>query len=734
MTRHPDLREDEWENFVSAITVESLGEEKDVNETTLHSNNAEDEVLEWSVILESNGTNINYKLDTGSQVNILPKKEYTKLIHTPKLHPAKVKLTSYNGTDMPVVCKCIVTLKNGYQEYKVLFIVAEMDSVPLVGLNTCKKLNLINRLTVDCEYSSLINEYSDCFGEIGSLSKVHHLTIDGNFSPVIQAPRKVPFALREKLKDELDRMMRLGIIDKVDGPTDWVSNLVIVEKPNGKLCVCLDPRDLNQAIKRQHYQLPTAKDILSQMAGAKYFSKLDASSGYWQLKFDEQSSKLLAFHTPFGRYKFKRLPFGVNCASEIFQAEVTEILEGLEGCANAQDDIVVWGDTKDNHDRRLKNVLSRIRFSGYKLNRSKCIFGSNQITYLGQLLTSEGVKADSQKVSAILSMPAPENRSDLQRFLGMVTYLGKFVPNLSEVSAPLRVLLEKDIVWSFDTPQQQAFQELKLIITNAPVLKYFDPKLPIKVSSDASKSGLGATLEQKHGDNWYPVAFASRSMTSSGTNYVQIEKEILSTVFACEHFNAFLYGQRFLVENDHKPLKDIFQKPVLKSPPRIQRFLLRLQKYQFTTNYIPGKDMVVTDTLSRAYLSNTSTPEIDTSDMTRYVRFLISNLPISDDKLLQFQRETSRDPALEKLRGYTEKGWPQEKKDVDSLVHSLILSCTFSCTTNIAMKSLLQINGLLLRNERIIVPTTMRQEMRTKIHAGHLKKKKFSFGQACQLK
>ena len=175
--------------------------------------------------------------------------------------------------------------------------------------------------------------------------------------------------------------------------------------------VCLDPRDLNQAIKRQHYQLPTAEDILSQMAGAKYFSKLDASSGYWQLKLDDESSKLLAFHTPFGRYKFKRLPFGVNCASEIFQAEVPEILEGLEGCANAQDDIVVWGDTKDNHDRRLKNVLSRIRFSGYKLNRSKCIFGSNQITYLGQLLTSEGVKADPRKVSAILDMPAPENKS-----------------------------------------------------------------------------------------------------------------------------------------------------------------------------------------------------------------------------------------------------------------------------------------------------------------------------------
>ena len=438
INHQPDTEEDECKNFVGAITVEGL--EKEINETTLHSLDAEDEELEWSVILESNGTNINYKLDTGSQVNVLPKKEYTKLIHKPKLHPAKVKLTDYNGTDIPVVGKCIVSLRNRNQD-KVLFIVAEMDSVPLLGLNTCKKLSLINRvMTVDCEYSNLINEYTDCFGEIGSLSKVHHLTIDGNSSPVIQAPRKVPFTLREKLKEELDRMVCLDIIDKVEGPTDWVSNLVIVEKPNGKLRVCLDPRDLNQAIKRQHYQLPTAEDILSKMAGAKYFSKLDASSGYWQLKLDEESSQLLAFHTPFGRYKFKRLPFGVNCASEIFQAEGTKILEGLEGCANAQDDIVVWGDTKDNHDRRLRNVLSRIRSSGLKLNRSKCIFGSNQITYLGQLLTSEGVKADPRKVSAIVDMPAPENKSDLQRFLGMVTYLGKFVPKLSEVSAPLREL------------------------------------------------------------------------------------------------------------------------------------------------------------------------------------------------------------------------------------------------------------------------------------------------------
>ena len=171
-----------------------------------------------------------------------------------------------------------------------------------------------------------------------------------------------------------------------------------------------------------------------------------------------------------------------------FKPFTIQYLECLEGCANAQDYILVWGDTKGNHDRQLRNALSRIRSSGLKLNRSKCIFGSNQLTCLGQLLTSESVKADPRKVSVIVDMPAPENKSVLQRFLGMVTYLGKFVPNLSEVSAPLRELLKKDLAWSFDTPHQQAFQELKLLITNSPVLKYFDPKLPIKVSFDMSKS------------------------------------------------------------------------------------------------------------------------------------------------------------------------------------------------------------------------------------------------------
>ena len=198
---------------------------------------------------------------------------------------------------------------------------------------------------------------------------------------------------------------------------------------------CLDPKDLNQAIKRSHLQLHTAEDIISKMNGARYFSKLDASSGYWQIKLDEESSKL-CFNSPFGHYKFNRLPFGVSNASEIFQMDIAEIIEGIEGVANAQDDIIVWGDTKEVHDQRLHKVLSRIKDSGLKLNRKKCQFGVAQVTFLGHVLSGEGIYADPRKISAIVDMLVPQNKVELQRFLGMCNYLGKFTPDLANVTAP----------------------------------------------------------------------------------------------------------------------------------------------------------------------------------------------------------------------------------------------------------------------------------------------------------
>ena len=274
--------------------------------------------------------------------------------------------------------------------------------------------------------------------------------------------------------------------------------MVIVEKRDGKLRICLDPHDLNKAIKREHYPMQSAESIMADMAGAKNFSKLDASSGYWQIKVDDESPKLLAFNTPFGRYEFKRLPFGILSASEVFQKKISQIIEGINGCENVQDDIIVWGKTKHEHDLRLAETLDRITKYGLKLNKGKCVFGTTEMTSLGHIFSDNGVKPDTTKIKAIKEMPTPTSKTELQRFLGMVTYLGKFIPNLSSKTTYLRQLLESTVEWHCSEHQEKAFESLKTEISSTPTLKYYDPQLEPMLSVDASKYGLGAVLLQKH--------------------------------------------------------------------------------------------------------------------------------------------------------------------------------------------------------------------------------------------
>ncbi len=290
----------------------------------------------------------------------------------------------------------------------------------------------------------------------------------------------------------------------------------------------------------------------------------------------------------------------------------------------------------------------------------------------------------------------------------MIAYLGKFIANLSEKTAPLRKLLENDTEWSFDKPQQHAFNTLKDLVTKTPVLKYFNPKLPTRTSSDASKSGLGATLEQCHDGSWHPVAYASRSLTPAEQNYCQLEKETLSILFACERFHEYLYGRKFQVINDHQPLRSIFQKPLNKSPPRIQRFRLRLQKYDFEFQYVPGKQLHVADALSRAYLSE-ATSEIPDQDMVYHVHSVISRLPISAARLEQFQKETEKDQTLQKVKRYIMNGWPKSKNDVDPSVKPYYM----------IRDDLSYVHNLILKDQRIVVPTVLRQEMKETLHTDH---------------
>ena len=221
--------------------------------------------------------------------------------------------------------------------------------------------------------------------------------------------------MKDRLKAELQRLERLEIIQKEEAPTDWISSLVVVKKQNGKLRVCIDPQPLNKALKRSQYQMPILDDILPELSKAKIFSVLDVKNGYWHVRLDEPSSKLTTFNTPYGRYRWNRLPFGITPAPEIFQRALDNAIHGLAGIYTIADDILVVGsgtthdEARKDHDENLLRLLQRCRNQGIKLNKDKCYIATQKVAYMGHVLTSQGIKPDDDKIEAIVKMPPPQD-------------------------------------------------------------------------------------------------------------------------------------------------------------------------------------------------------------------------------------------------------------------------------------------------------------------------------------
>ena len=393
--------------------------------------------------------------------------------------------------------------------------------------------------------------------------------------------------------------------------------------------VCLDPRDLNKAIQREHYPMKTVEEVAAQLSDAKVFSVLDATSGFWHIKLDEASTQLLTFNTPFGRYQYLRMPFGINSAPEVFQKKMTQAFEDLSGVKIIADDILIWGKDEDEHNFRLEQVLKRSRKVGLKLNRSKMKIMTTEVPYIGHILTANGLKPDPSKVQAVEEMPSPADKPALLRFLGMVNYMSKFIPNLAELTQPLRELLYKDVAWHWSERREKAFRSIKGKLTSDAILQYYDVEKSTTVSVDASSYGLGACLLQEG----RPVCYASRSLNSAERNYAQIEKELLAIVYGRIKFHQYVYGKKVRVQTDHKSLEALFRKPLFQAPQRLQRMMLRLQRYDLQVEYEPGKNLYIADTLSRAPEGQNETAA---NSKDEFEVLIIENMPDSEEKLEQF--------------------------------------------------------------------------------------------------
>lgn len=678
------------------------------NLTTTHS--------EVYATVDIHGHDIKLKVDTGAHGNVLPYSLFKQICTSETMNTTKpVKLISYGGDTINTLGDATFKCKYKGTVYLLKFHVVNMNVKALIGLQDCQKLGMVtlndhnvhdvqHDVVKPISHEHIMTQYSDLFnGELGKLPVQYRIKLKPDAAPVIRPPRKIPLAMEQRVKQKLDDMVSTGVLAPVSRPTPWVSSLVAARKKDkDDIRICIDPKDLNAAICREHYPSRTLEDVMKRIPNAKYFTVLDASNAYWQIQLEEDSSYLTTFNTPFGRYRFRRLPFGICSASEVFQKAIDHLFAGSP-CASIADDLLVWGTTEQEHDSKLIKVLDRAKQVNLRLKSKKCHFKVNEVGYVGHLLTKSGLKPDPSKVEDIVNMPSPEDAKALSRFLGMVNYLSKFIPRLSEMATPLRELTKQDVSWTWETAHQTAFDAIKAVIAEAPALKYFDVKKPVTLTCDASQAGMGAACLQEG----RPVAFVSRAMTPTQQNYAQIEKELLAVTLACEKFDDYIYGRTVTVETDHKPLETIFKKSILSAPTRLQKMLMKLQRYNLNVVYKRGAELYIADTLSRAYqpLTEPSLGNDDFEIMTIHAMEQFTSTAI--DKL---QQESMTDVTLQKLKSVILSGWPKHIRDTSSSVRPYF---TFRDELSIH-------DDIILKGDKVVVPTSLQANYVEQVHRGHI--------------
>ena len=676
-----------------------------------------DNKAKWRVTVKINEDALDFKIDSGADVTCLPENIYQRLKSgLGPVKKAKKKLLGADQKDLSVIGRIKETLTvNANSVRETIYIVKELKE-PLLGRPAIEALNLIARVN---EVSTTYNEekaktkYPQLFHGLGKFEGEYKIELKPDAKPfALMTPRRVPLPLKEKVREEIERMEKLGVIRKVEEPTEWCAGMVCVPKANKKVRICVDLTRLNENVCRQNYPLPEIDAMLAEIGESRVFSKLDANSGFWQQPLAPESQLLTTFITPFGRYCFQRMCFGLKSAPEVFQRKMQLELQGLEGVKCIMDDILIHAKTQTEHDKRLDLVLTRLMKAHVTLNSEKCEFSKQKLKFAGYQISSKGIEVDKEKTEAIEKMERPQNVSDVRRFLGMVNHLQKFVENLAEKTKPLRDLLSTKNQWYWGPPQEEAFCKLKEDLSETPVLAHYQPERETVVSADSSSFGLGACILQKQDDGTNkPIAYASRALTATEQRYAMVEKEALAVTWALERFSNYILGKDIIIETDHKPLVSLLgSKNLFDMPPRIQRFKMRLMRYSYKIKHVPGKENITADALSRApvYRDLTKAEKQLNEEISLYVASVIECLPGTERRLNEIRLQQEEDEVCRKLKEYATDGWPDKSR------LSTALRPYWQYRGEITLQ-----HNLLMKDSRVIIPSALRLDVLDKIHTGH---------------
>ena len=656
---------------------------------------------------------VSFLRDSGATINLIDRKTFNKL-NTKKninLLPTKTKIFTYNAKDPLALDGLFYTNASFKQNHHIakIFVTSNENSGCILGRDSATKLGVmqlvegVHSLQVSSEVNPLLVEFEDLFHGLGLLKGQEiKFEIDPSVKPITQHLRKIPFHMRGKVENKIKQLLELDVIERVEGPTSWISPVVAVPKENGDVRITVDMRCANTAIKQSHYPIPTLDELLTKFNACSIFSKVDLLHGYHQIQLHEDSRYITAFITHEGIFQYKRLVQGVNTAFSEYQHRIGQLFLNESLIQNIADDILIGGRNKQEHDLNLRRCFEILRNSGLRVNPKKCVFAVPEIQFFGHIIGRQGVKPKPGIVDAIKSFSQPTSTKEISSFLGLVQYLGSYINNLATITAPLRNLLKKGETWRWNEQEQNCFEKLKELVSSDLCVSHFRPELKTILITDAGPIGLGAILAQEQEDGKIKaVSYGSRALSKQEQKYSQTEREALGVVWACEKYHMFIYGKKFSIYSDHQPLKVIYS-PKGKPSPRILRWGLRMQSYDYEIKYIPGYKNPA-DILS---IKPHEKPSKESERTEQYINSLIAFSVPKALSLSEIITESQKDQTLQKVvESLTTDNWDTTDQEILPF---------FRIKDELAHKS-----GILLRESSIIVPSSLRKRTLSLAHESH---------------
>ena len=666
------------------------------------------------------GHAMDFQLDTGCAVSLVPSSFYNKFCRNAPLFPTSTLLSTYTGEKVVPMGQCSVSVKYKDASYDLPLLVVDTGTVPLLGRNWLQSIKLdwpslrvhyIRPLydnarpvypTSARDVDSLIQQHAQLFQARLGCYNGPPVELKVEETPQFHKPRQVPYALLPKVEATLKQMEEDGILERVPS-APCAAPIVSVMKRDHSLRVCGDfSVTFNRCAKLREYPIPRIEDLHVALRGCTIFSVLDMSQAYHQIPVATESRKWLTVNTHMGLFSYKRIPNGIHSGPAVFQEIMDSVLAGIPKVICYLDDILVAGVDKQDHLATLSVVFERLEGAGFTLNKSKCTFERSSVTYLAHRIDADGLHPTEAKLKAIQDAPVPTDVTQLKSFLGLLMFYSRFLPFHSIVLAPLNRLLQKDIKWKWESEEEKAFRDAKDLLLNSQTLVHYDTSLPLYLSCDASSYGAGAVLSHLIDGQFRPIAFASCSLTKTQKNYSQLDKEALSIIFGLKRFHQFLYGRHFTILTDHKPLLTLLgpDKPVpVHCAARLQRWSLILAAYDYELEYRNTTAHSDADLMSRLPLPQTWEP---TSENTEAYFFDVTAIDGEE-----VAKETAKDPVLSRVMRYVQHGWPSGSTDARLQPYK-------------SRKDELSVDqGCVLWGIRVIIPESLQKSVLQELHETH---------------